>query len=200
MLVEAVRRRLDREMRDAFAGELRRACGAARPDRAWSASRRSRRCGDTTPMVPMLAAAMAERRPDLPREGRDRGLAAGAGDGGDGLRAGAERICAAASASARRALPTRTNATPAGSGVAARARPTTATAPAATRLRDEAQAVGLGCRHRDEHVARLDRAAVGGDAARRRARRSAHRARRRQCRMSASFIAPSMRQESRRAI
>ena len=37
-------------------------------------------------MVPMLAASMAERRPDLAREGRDRGLAAGAGDGGDGLR------------------------------------------------------------------------------------------------------------------
>ena len=30
---------------------------AARPDRAWSASRRSSRFGDTTPMVPMLAAA-----------------------------------------------------------------------------------------------------------------------------------------------
>ena len=40
--------------------------------------------GDTTPMVPMLAACNAERRPDLPREGGDRGLAAGAGDRGDG--------------------------------------------------------------------------------------------------------------------
>ncbi len=40
--------------------------------------------GETTPIVPMLAACMAERGPDLPGEGGDRGLAAGAGDGGDG--------------------------------------------------------------------------------------------------------------------
>ena len=32
----------------------------------------------------MLALAMTQPRPDLAREGRDRGLAAGAGDGGDG--------------------------------------------------------------------------------------------------------------------
>ena len=44
------------------------------------------RFGDTSPMVPMLADCMTEPQPDLPREGGDRGLAAGAGDGRDGLR------------------------------------------------------------------------------------------------------------------
>ena len=37
-------------------------------------------------MVPMLAAWMSERGPDLAREGGDRGFAAGAGDGGDRCR------------------------------------------------------------------------------------------------------------------
>ena len=70
-------------MRDALAGELVER--AMQRDRI----RRGQRAVDaalsatTTPMVPMLAAAMAERCPDLAREGGDRGLAAGAGDGGD---------------------------------------------------------------------------------------------------------------------
>ena len=36
--------------------------------------------------------SVTEPLPDLPREGGDRGLAAGAGDGRDGLRAAADRI------------------------------------------------------------------------------------------------------------
>ena len=35
VLVEAVRGGFEREMRDAFAGQANRACGAVRPDRAW---------------------------------------------------------------------------------------------------------------------------------------------------------------------
>ena len=72
---------------------------------------------------------------------------------------------AAASASARRALPTWTKATPSGSGVGGARSAMTATAPAVDRLRDEAQPVGLGAGDGDEQVARLHRAAVGRDAA-----------------------------------
>ena len=90
VLVEAVRGGFQRQMGHALARQLRRACDAARPDRASSASRRPRASASTTPTVPMLAACVAERCPDLPREGRDRGLAAGAGDGGD--RRGLARI------------------------------------------------------------------------------------------------------------
>ena len=83
MLIEAVRRRFDCQMRHALAGQFRkramqvnrigrgqRAIGLAlRRDHADGADARRLK---------------AERRPDLPGEGRDRGLAAGAGDGGDG--------------------------------------------------------------------------------------------------------------------
>ena len=56
VLVEAVRRGLDGQMRDAFAGQLGRASRAASPDRASSASRRRAPSGLTTPMVPSEAA------------------------------------------------------------------------------------------------------------------------------------------------
>ena len=54
---------------------------------------------------------MAEPLPDLARERGDRGLAAGAGDGGDRLRVAADKNLAAASASARRAFGVTTNGT-----------------------------------------------------------------------------------------
>ena len=85
ILIEPVRGRLDREMRDTLAGQRversmqrdrirrgQRSVGlAARRDDADGADARG---------------AMAECRPDLPRERGDGGLAARAGDGGDGLR------------------------------------------------------------------------------------------------------------------
>ena len=60
---------------------------------------------------------------------------------------------AAAIASARRALPTRTKATPSGSGTGGTFSAMTATAPASTACFDEAEAVVLGARHRHEQVA-----------------------------------------------
>ncbi len=82
---------------------------------------------------------------------------------------------AAASASARRALPTLMKATPSGSGIGGTRSAMIAAAPGRQRLADETQAVVLGAGDRDEQVARPDGAAVGADAARDRARRSAHR-------------------------
>ena len=71
---------------------------------------------------------------------------------------------AAASASARRASPTLTKATPSGSGSGGTRSAMTAAAPRRQRLADEAQPVVLGAGHRHEQVARLDRAAVRADA------------------------------------
>ena len=72
---------------------------------------------------------------------------------------------AAASASARRALPTRTKATPSGSGTGGTFSAMIATAPASIAAPHEAQAVVLGAGHRHEQVSGLDLAAVGRDAA-----------------------------------
>ena len=64
------------------------------------------------------------------------------------------------SASARRALPTRTNAIPSAIGASGGRSARIATAPAASAAFDEAQAVGLAAGDRDEDVAAFDRAAV----------------------------------------
>ena len=83
MLVEAVRRSFQRQMGDALAGQLiERAVQfdrIGRGERAvFFAPRRDHADGaDAGGVKP-------ERGPDLPREGGDRGLAAGAGDRGDG--------------------------------------------------------------------------------------------------------------------
>ncbi len=110
LLVEPVRGGLQREMGDAGAGELCRASGAARSGRASSASRRLSSGRETTPSVPSEAASRPSRRPDLAREGGDRGLAAGAGDGDDAFRAGADRSAPRRAASAARASATWTKA------------------------------------------------------------------------------------------
>ena len=84
-LIEPMRRRFDRKMRDAFAGErIERAMQRHRIGRrertvGFAAGRYDADRADARGRVP-------ERRPDLAREGGDRCLAACAGDGGDGLR------------------------------------------------------------------------------------------------------------------
>ena len=103
---------------------------------------------------------LAGRGPDLAREGGDRGLAAGAGDGRDGLRLARkesrrrerERAARIADPDEGDAVRQRRRRHPLGHD---RDRA------GGQRRRDEAQAVVLGAGHRHEQIARLDRAAVG---------------------------------------
>ncbi len=109
---------------------------------------------------PDTRGGIAKPLPDLPREHRDRGLAAGAGDGGDGgwlsriklrgrQRQRATRIRHRDKRNARIVF---------GNPVADngdRAR--------GNSLIDEARAVGLDARQREEHIARLHHTAVHGD-------------------------------------
>ena len=91
ILVEAVRRGFDREMRDAFAGErVERTVQRHRIRRGQRAVSLAARRNDADRAD--ARGALAERAPDLPRESGDRGLAAGAGDGGDDAAAGADRF------------------------------------------------------------------------------------------------------------
>ena len=168
VLVEPVRGRLDRKMRDAFAGErVERAMQRDRIGRRQravdlaAAARRGRWCRCSRPRCPSAAQiwrvkAATEVLPLVPVT--------------------AAMVCgwrgknrAAASASARRALPTRTKATPCRQTSPARRSAMIAAAPAASACGDEAQPVGLARRQRDEQIARLDRAAVGRQCRRRRA-------------------------------
>ncbi len=91
-LVEAVRGRLDRQMRDAFAGECVdrtvQRDGVGRRQRAVSFTARR---NDTDRAD--ACGAMTERGPDLPCERSDRRLAAGAGDGGNGARLTRIKFC-----------------------------------------------------------------------------------------------------------
>ena len=161
VLVEAMRRRFDRQMGDALAGQLRQR--AVQVDRIG----RGQRAVDLA--LPRHHAdgadaggLVAERSPDLPGEGRDRGLAAGAGHRGDHL-----RLARINSRGQKRQRPP---------GVldfdehrARRQRGRAALAhdrrgAGRGRLRRVGQTVGLGPRHRHEHIAALDLAAVRGDA------------------------------------
>ncbi len=85
-LGEPMARRLDRDMLDALAGRERPDRGGAPPGRASSAHPAAGRDAVTNPSVPRLAASVAGCRPDLAGEMGDRGLAVGAGDGGDRAR------------------------------------------------------------------------------------------------------------------
>ena len=161
VLVEAVRRRLDGEMGDALVGQfgqrLVQRDRVGRGERAIDfAIRRHYADGADA------RGAMAERGPDLPREGGHRGLAAGAGDGGDGGRLPAmeprrgqrQRAPRVGDRHEHRARRQRGRRLLADNGRGAGRR----------RLRGEGRAIGLGSRHRHEHVAALDGAAVRRDA------------------------------------
>src|SRR6185437_658201 len=84
ILIEPMRRRLERQMADAVARDfIELAMQRYR-------IRRRQRSVDGAPWRHQADGAdagrgMTEPLPDLPGEGRDRGLAAGAGDGGDGF-------------------------------------------------------------------------------------------------------------------
>ena len=85
ILIEPVRGRLDCEMRDALAGQrIERTVQRDRIGRGQRAVSLAARRHDADGAD--AGGAMAERGPDLAREGGDRRLAAGAGDGGDGVR------------------------------------------------------------------------------------------------------------------
>ena len=161
VLVEAVRGRFERQMRDALARQ--------RIERAVQLDRIGR--GQRAVFFPSwrdhadgadAGGWQAERGPDLPREGGDRGLAAGAGDGGD--------CCGLAREKARRGQCERAarigdlhEGDIVGQPVRAllggdrrRAR--------RDRLLGEMRAVGLGPGDGDEQKAGFDLAAVGGNA------------------------------------
>ena len=111
----------------------------------------------------MLAAGCAERGPDLAREGGDRGLSAGAGDGRDHLRLARKELRRRQrQRAARIADPDEGDAF----GQRHRRHPLRHDGRGAgrQRLADEAQPVVLGAGHRHEQVARLDGAAVRADA------------------------------------
>ena len=113
-------------------------------------------------MVPMLAACKPSARPDLPREGGDRGLAAGAGDRGDGAGLAREKFRRRQGQRAARVVhrhegdcggqPVRTLL----GGNRHRA--------GRRRLLGEMRAVGLGAGNGEKQEARFDLAAVGGNA------------------------------------
>ena len=186
MLVEPVRRRLHREMRDALARQfVERAVQRHRIGRRQRAIdlalRRHHADGaDARGLV-------AERIPDLPGERRDRSLAAGAGDRGDHLRLARieprrgqrQRAARVLDLHERRAC---------GQRCRLASRPITAAAPAATAWPTNAQPVGLAAGHRDEQIAGLHRAAVRRDAADLDGVRRARRAWQLSMRRSASFI------------
>src|SRR6202167_6124766 len=91
VLVEPVRGRLDREMRNAVSCQgVERAMqgdGMGRGQRAVSlAARRYNSDGADA------GSAKAQRGPNLPRECRDRSFSARPGDGGDGARLGREKL------------------------------------------------------------------------------------------------------------
>src|SRR5271167_797160 len=158
MLVEAVRRRFDRQMRDAVAGErVERAMqrdGIRRGERAVSfAARRSDADGADA------RGAVAECAPDLPGEGGDRSLTAGTGDGGDRARLAwkefrrDQRQRTARIADARKSnMIGQGNFRPAVGDDYGRTGGDCGI--------DEAQAVRLAASNGDEHVAAFDRTAV----------------------------------------
>ena len=83
-LIEAVRRRFDGKMGDAVAGErIDRTVQLDRIRRGQRAVGLAARRDDADRAD--AGRAETQRAPDLPREGRDRRFAAGAGDGGDGF-------------------------------------------------------------------------------------------------------------------
>ena len=171
VLVEPVRGRLHRQMRDAFAREL--------VERAMQVDRigRGQRAIDlalsaiTTPMVPMLAASIAERRPDLPREGGDRGLAAGAGDRRNRAAAGADRIRAASERERAPRVVDLHEQRARRQRSAPPARPRSRPRPPSTACAAKASPSALVPGTATNRSPRLDRAAVRGDAARPRSRR-----------------------------
>ncbi len=160
-LVEAVRRGFQRQMSDALARQLIE--GAMQFDRV--------RRGERAVGFPArrhhadgaeAGGGVAEVRPNLPGEGGDRGLAAGAGDGGDGSRLAREEGGGAERQRAARILdldegnivgkPVR----PLLGGDRQRAR--------RCRCAGKMGAVGLGTGNGDEQVARLHLAAVRSNA------------------------------------
>ena len=162
VLVEPVGRRLEGEMGHAFAGErIERALQLdriGRRERAIDLARRRHHADGAD-----ARGSVAEARPHLAREGRDRGLAAGAGDGGDGRGLSGKEFCrgererpahignldesdAVRQRPGRRALGHH------------RARA------GGERLGQVDEPVRLGARHRHEQEARLHGAAVGRNA------------------------------------
>ena len=157
ILVEAVRGRLEGEMRDAVARDLvelamqrdrigrgqRAVDGALRRDEADGADARG---------------VMAKALPDLPREGSHGRLAAGAGDGGDGLRLKRKESCRGQRQRAARIGRHH-------EGNVGAVRPMLACNRDRARRDgrfDEARAVGLAAGKRKEQIARLHDAAVDG--------------------------------------
>jgi hypothetical protein len=163
VLVETVRRRLQRQMGHAVPGQLGER--AMQRDRV----RRGQRAIDLAPRRDESDGAdagsgLSRALPDLAREGGDRGLAARSGDRGNGLGLAAEdarrsdrqRPARIADANEGRSLRQRQ-----GRHLLRHDR----NRAGLDRLLDEAQPVRLRARDRHEQVAGLDLAAVGGDAA-----------------------------------
>ena len=159
-LIEPVRGRLEREMGDALAGDF-----IELPMQRNRIRRRQRSVDGSLRRYQADGAdagrGMAEPLPDLAREGGDGSLAAGAGDGGDGR--GLPRI------KLRRRQ--RQRATRIGGADKRHAAVGRRRMIARHRHRagcdgsvDEARAVGLAAGEREEQIARLDRAAVRGEA------------------------------------
>ena len=155
LLVEAVRRGLHREMRDARVGEPIE--GSMQLDRVRRRQRSvdGQRARDDADRAERGGLA-AERTPDLPDEGRDRGLAAGAGDGDDGF--GLPREEARGGARERGAGVGDPDEGRAGGG--RRPLADDSHGPARERVADMLEAVVLRSGEREEDVARLDLAAV----------------------------------------
>ena len=160
VLVEPVRRRLERQMRDAFARDL-----VELPMQRDRIRRRQRSVDGALrrhqPDGADAGRGMTEPLPDLPRKGGDRGLAAGAGDRGD--RRGLPRIKSRRGQRQRAARIRRDherNAAIARRRMIARDRDRAG----CDRGIDKARAVGLAAGERKEQIARLHRAAVHGKA------------------------------------
>ena len=162
VLVESMRGRFEREMSDAGIGEARERRvqfdGIGRGERAVPLLRRRHE-----PDRSDARGGEAERRPDLPGEGGDRGLSAGAGDGGDdcGLpreefrRRKRERAAHIGRQHQRDIV---------GQGRGRSALREDRDRAGCERGGNVAQSVGLAARHRREQEAGLDRAAVGANA------------------------------------
>ena len=159
ILIEPVRGRFEGEMRDAVARDLvelsMQRDRIGRGQRAVDGALRRYQ-----PDGADAGGGMPEPLPDLAREGGDRGLAAGAGDGGDGrgllrikLRRGQRQRAARIGRGHER------------HGQALR-RMIAGNRDGAGRNRriDEARAVGPAAGEREEQIARLDHAAVHGEA------------------------------------
>ncbi len=162
MLVEAVRRRLDRQMGDALARQaIERAMHLDRIGRGQTAVFRFTRRDDAKRAE--IAGAVAKPPPDLPHEMGDRGLAGGAGNRNDGRRL--PRIEPRRRQRHRAARVRHRDERHIGRKRRRRALADDGGRSRGGGLRRIGKPVRLAARHRHEHVAARDLAAVRGQAA-----------------------------------